>query len=66
MTRYLIAAAVAAGALATAAPAHATYLCVIVYKTQERPTNICGPWGAPLPPLGCPVNMSTVDVCEVS
>jgi hypothetical protein len=63
MTRYLLAAAALAGALATTAPAHAGSLCVIVHRTHEQSTSICGPYGAPLPPLGCPVNLSTVDVC---
>jgi hypothetical protein len=63
MTRYLLAAAVAACALATAAPAHASSLCVIVHRTHEQSTSICGPYGSPLPQLGCPVDTTVVDVC---
>jgi len=65
MTRYLLAAAVVAGALATTAPAHASLVCVIVYRTHEQSTSVCGPYGRPLPALGCPVNTTVVDVCEV-
>jgi hypothetical protein len=66
MTRYLIAAAVAAGTLATAVPAHADRLCVIVHRTHEQSTSICGPYGTPLPQLGCPVDTTVVDVCQVN
>lgn len=65
MTRYLLAAAAAfAGAVVTAAPAHADVLCVVVHRTHEQSTSICGPYGTPLPRVGCPVDTTVVDVCQ--
>jgi hypothetical protein len=65
MTRLLLAAATIAGALATAAPAHADVLCVVVHRTHEQSTSVCGPYGSPLPDVGCPYHSTVVDVCQM-